>query len=431
MNPSKRLLVKLTNDQLIAVVYAMGHHYSINGFTMGRGKTILALALAIRCGGNTLVVCPPHLRLNWLYEIKNKTEGFTVSTAGKLKEVEALCKSNKKGDICIIPYTCLKDAGPLFQWADLVIADEAHYLKNQESDRGEQFDRHLYEQMPDRFIGLTGTPIQNGTIEWFSLLKLCSYNPKGTSGIGMEEITNKHQFGSKFCEVATKNFGGRRTKTYTGTTNLKKLEELELLKEGKYLATPPIKFNGDGLPSFTVKDVTLAELNNLELLKEFEAGACVGKDSKAKASAALNIVKLGVDYILGLIEGNVGPIVIFSDHIESTMLYAKLLGIPYITGAINQTLRERHIREFQEGKHRGIVGTIGAMGTGVTLTMACNVVISDPPWVPGSLAQAEARIHRIGQTRECVTHRLHSSLQSKHIYELLDKKNVDIQRATQ
>ena len=43
-----------------------------------------------------------------------------------------------------------------------------------------------------------------------------------------------------------------------------------------------------------------------------------------------------------------------------------------------------------------MIGTIGAMGTGLTLTAASTVIFLDSPWNRATKEQAEDRAHRIG-----------------------------------
>ncbi len=45
-----------------------------------------------------------------------------------------------------------------------------------------------------------------------------------------------------------------------------------------------------------------------------------------------------------------------------------------------------------------IIGTTGAMGTGITLTAGSTVIFLDSPWNRALKEQAEDRAHRIGTT---------------------------------
>ena len=57
------------------------------------------------------------------------------------------------------------------------------------------------------------------------------------------------------------------------------------------------------------------------------------------------------------------------------------------------------IEQFTNDKRSAIIcGTIGALGTGFTLTKATTVIFLDSPWTKGEKDQAEDRAHRIGAT---------------------------------
>lgn len=64
--------------------------------------------------------------------------------------------------------------------------------------------------------------------------------------------------------------------------------------------------------------------------------------------------------------------------------------------------RQHVIDEFQEGRLIGVGCTIQAGGVGVTLTRAATVLFVDLDWTPANNAQAEDRIHRIGQAADVV-----------------------------
>lgn len=69
----------------------------------------------------------------------------------------------------------------------------------------------------------------------------------------------------------------------------------------------------------------------------------------------------------------------------------------YITGATKADERMKEVERFQTDNNcKVIIGTIGAMGTGLTLTAAQNVIFLDSPWNMALKAQAEDRAHRIG-----------------------------------
>ena len=69
----------------------------------------------------------------------------------------------------------------------------------------------------------------------------------------------------------------------------------------------------------------------------------------------------------------------------------------YITGSVKSEDRMAEVERFQKDPNcKVIVGTIGAMGTGLTLTAASNVIFLDDPWNRPIKDQAEDRAHRIG-----------------------------------
>lgn len=96
----------------------------------------------------------------------------------------------------------------------------------------------------------------------------------------------------------------------------------------------------------------------------------------------------------------------------------------YITGATKADERMKEVERFQnDDKCRVIIGTIGAMGTGLTLTAAQNVIFLDSPWNMALKAQAEDRAHRIGTkgTVSVITLCCRDTIDER-IEELVEKK---------
>ena len=76
-----------------------------------------------------------------------------------------------------------------------------------------------------------------------------------------------------------------------------------------------------------------------------------------------------------------------------------------VHGGLPQEVREQNIAGFQSTpfKRAALFATIDSLKEGVTLHKANHVVLHDLSWVPSDVLQAEARVHRIGQTRGCTS----------------------------
>jgi SNF2 family DNA or RNA helicase len=95
--------------------------------------------------------------------------------------------------------------------------------------------------------------------------------------------------------------------------------------------------------------------------------------------------------------------IIFSNWTEVTSFARNMLAEfnpAYITGEnADPNYRQAEKDRFQNDPDcKVIIGTIGAMGTGLTLTAASTVIFLDRPWTMAAVEQAEDRAHRIGTT---------------------------------
>ena len=85
-----------------------------------------------------------------------------------------------------------------------------------------------------------------------------------------------------------------------------------------------------------------------------------------------------------------------------------------ITGETNADIRQELVDDFQNNaKVKFIIGTIGALGTGLTLTAGTVEIFLDEPWNMALKEQAVDRCHRIGQNNNIT------------IYTLLCKDTID------
>jgi SNF2 family DNA or RNA helicase len=92
---------------------------------------------------------------------------------------------------------------------ELIIMDEAHYIKNNSADRTKMVKK-VFKEIPEKLL-LTGTAIKSRPYEFFSLLNF----------LYPEEFSNAHYFGVKYCAGEKNNFGWN----YDGASNLDELFE--------------------------------------------------------------------------------------------------------------------------------------------------------------------------------------------------------------
>ena len=101
---------------------------------------------------------------------------------------------------------------------------------------------------------------------------------------------------------------------------------------------------------------------------------------------------------------------------------------PYNPAIITGETKDRVEQEQKfmiDDSCRVIVGTIGAMGTGLTLTAATTVIFLDEPWNKAIKDQAEDRAHRIGTTENVnIITLIAKDTIDERINEIVEKKGA-------
>ena len=360
---------------------------------MGLGKTLQAIEVIKRTGLKTLVVCPASLRLTWRAEL----EKFGTGTE----------------DVTIIGYSELTKLDSFIGF-DLIICDEVHYLKNLDALRTQAFHQLLWDNKPERFIGLTGTAIKNRIPEYYSILRL-AYATQRLPSI----LRDYWDFCRHFCNVTQFKVRGRMVTKFEGHRNV---EELKELRDRVYLRRKASDVLN--LPPILRKDIILNdEAIDHDLLQAWNS------NSKAFITYKKNSAKIKVPhtvkYVKDLLEAGEGPVLVYSDHVDPAEKIAeglKKYRVGVITGSTPMKVRHDLVTALQEGRLDVLSATIGALSEGVTLTRSQNLVFNDLSFVPGDIAQVEKRIHRIGQEGACTIHRMIWGKLDLHIGRELDKK---------
>lgn len=391
-----------------AVVFHMKHRYSLNCSEMGTGKSTMALATAKEKGVGVLVFAPPSLKRTWENEAKDLGVG-----------------------ISFIPYSLAHKVKPKdLAGYEFWIADECHYLKNPKAQRTHAFYSLLKERLPTYFIGLTGTPIKNRVPDFWTLLAFCSLDPRNSNGLKLTgDLKKYYAFCRYFCHTEIVHAYKRKIEKFSSIKE-DKIPEFKALLKDKFIRFKIEDVLKD-LPELTRKTVSLELKETPGLKEEFEKYTKGHKvDSTGKATSALLKAPHTAEYCNDLKEDGSGPLLIFSDHVQSAATIASSLKgrTVLITGATSMANRQLDVEKFQRGELDFLVATIGAMSVGVTLTAARHVVFNDLSWVPADNLQAEKRIHRIGQKSVSFAHYIDSTPTDAYIRQTLFDKITTISK---
>lgn len=436
--------------------YCLGGKGTILADEMGLGKTVQAIGVINAMQAqqpevplDVLIVAPAGLVLNWQRELQSwlwprLPNITTVSYHGANHHAE-----NPK------------------LW-DLLIVDEAQYIKNQQAQRSMAVK--TIAQQAKRVLLLTGTPIENGRpIELWPLLQIAAPQtwdpPAMRAGRLSPELKKSHPgegpafwaYAKRYCGLKKVTYGhpsgkdalGRRRRSksawdFSGATNLEELATrlrhscmVRRLKSDVLGELPPKRRQIIPVPSYTKDDDLLPELSEATYeqdLKRFRAMKVQFEDwSKRRHEQALAKVEFVAKHVDDLLD-NTAKVIVFCHHTDvASKLNAALFGHSpaMIVGSTTMKDREEAVYRFQnESECHVFIGTIGAAGTGITLTAANVVVFAELDPTPGRMSQAEDRAHRIGQKDfVLVQHLVSDGSLCARIAKILVKKQENIRVA--
>lgn len=414
--------------QLATLEYFERNPYSIGALDIGTGKTLVAIMTAVKFRKKTLIVCPTYLVKSWLDEIKKFTLGVRVSFLLHERDYYPLWDT----DICIITYSFLHKADILFEWAEIVHFEEAHYLKLMGNRRTDAAHRLVYENSIEMCYQLTGTPIENRVYEYYSLMSICNYNPihQGPTEF-LKRFPTYVEFACHFSNLQEFEVWNDKIKKKVLTQKFTGFKNVPELK--RYLKDIFIRFKIDDvidLPAGIDIPVIADYKDNPELLRAFEQfsseGELNGISSEIKKKAAISTAPFSADYALNLI-GQGFPTLVFSDHIESSQIIAKKLGVRSVDSTMKQKDRDELIGKFKAGEIDRLVGTTGVLGTGHNLQISTDSVINDLPWKPSAEDQLRGRTRRNGQKGTPRYHYIQGTIQFQKIRDMVNEKRKTVE----
>ena len=298
---------------------------------------------------------------------------------------------------------------------EMIAVDEFHKCKNPDAEQAKQI---LKIQAPIQ-IAMTGTPLMNAPLDLFMPLKWLGY-----------EKHSFYQFKMHHCNMG--GYGGYEVVGYknleelTDTLDTMMLRRLkddvldlpekiminEYVEMGKEQANIYAMAHSDIVSNLDKLKMANNPLAELIRLRQSTGNPNIISDvnESAKFDRMEELVEDAVE--------NGKKVVIFSNWTQITNPAFKRLSKKYrgvmITGETKDSDRQGLVDAFQnDDKVKFIIGTTGAMGTGLTLTAGTVEIFLDEPWNMALKEQAVDRCHRIGQKSNIT------------VYTLLCKDTID------
>ena len=421
--------------QIENIEYALNHNKWILGDEQGLGKSKAIIDYAViqkqeKGFKHCLIICGVNgLKYNWQNEIKTHSDEIAYilgqrknavkGIAERLEDIRNLDKINAY--FIITNIESLRNPAVITELnkrndIDMIVVDEIHKCANPTS----QQSKGLLKLSAEIKIAMTGTPLMNTPMDLYLPLKWLGY-----------EQNAFYSFRNHYAIMG--GFGGYQVMGYRNLDELQeklskvmirhRKEDVLDLPEKLYIDEYVEMNNAQAKIYFEIQKAIKDDIDRIkispdplgQLIRLRQATGYPGiLSSTVLDSAKLDrLIELADDAI-----GNGQKVVIFSNWTQMTDKINEVMSYKYkgiiITGQISTEQRALAINRFQnDDRYVYAVGTIGAMGTGITLTAGTVVIFVDEPWTKAAYDQAVDRCHRIGTT-ENIT-----------IYNLITKDTID------
>lgn len=394
--------------QIEAFNYGLERDELLIGDEQGLGKTKESIDITVarkkelcKC----LIVCGVNsVKYNWEAEIKTHSKEKCVMLDQKTMPLRVRALNDwLKGseyyaiiNIESLRNEAVQDAiylGIKDGFIGCIIVDEIHKAKNGNSQQGKAL-RMLKSPVK---IGLSGTPMNKAEDLWNIL-----------TWLGVEK-RSFYSFRSTYCIMG--GYGGYRVVGHKNLESLNaELNKVMLRRKKEEVLDLPPKIHSTEYVELTAKqqklyrDIKQGILEDMEnILQSVNPLSCTLRLRQLTGglftddNPKLERIK---DMLTEEIIPNGYKAIIFSQWEQIASLYNEALqeyNPVYIVGKVSPEDRQKEVERFQNDPSCKLaIGTIGAMGTGLTLNKASYVFFIDKLWNSGENAQAEDRAHRIG-----------------------------------
>lgn len=420
----KELVLKPHQYEIIEKIYDKDIKKHILAMDTGTGKTIVGLTLASLYEADkkrSLVICPPILINNaW---VGDNEDFFNMKMIPlDKKKIESNLFKRENG-IFITSYTMVMLYESYFKsckW-DMIILDESHKICNRTSKTsrtiigGWNKETKLMESglKCDRMYLLTGSMVPNNEQQIYQQIKACGYSYSWTKFKQAFFISPRPmmpyiiEFNEMMREQYNKLVSKYSTVVESDDTELSDIKKVfntikfNLSKEADDICQAIRK---DGIFEINKKQVPI-DYNITGIAKLRQVARGFVKDNEGIEHEISNIsYKMYEDFIE---RAEDRPFIVwycYSYEIEKLEKYTKK--IPYWTlrGGLSKSEQDRIISEFKKSKNGVLFIQYSVGKNGLTLTNCRDMLFFSLEDNAESWEQAQARIHRIGQTAEQVNY---------------------------
>ncbi|AMD22390.1 HGR051Cp [Eremothecium sinecaudum] len=400
-----------------------------------------------------IVVCPVTLIGNWKKEfIKwlplNKIGLLTLSNSNTpdkdRSDVRNFLRVQRTYQVLIIGYEKLLTVASELEKGknklDLLVCDEGHRLKNSSS----KILKCLSDLEIQRKVILTGTPIQNDLIEFYTIINFINPGILGSISTFKREyinpITRARDVKTKFNELIraqgesksqdlieiTKKFILRRTSSIISNYLPPKMDlvifcrptELQLdafhkILSGDHLNFQQLGFNSSlGLITLLKKICNSPNLitGDLYFQNNFKDQNSLTNISRSVNSGKLMVLISLLEHIQSDCDGE--KVIIISNYTQTLdiiqgLLISQNMTFVRLDGSTPSKERDSLVNIFNKSPSVfGFLLSAKSGGVGLNLIGASRLILFDNDWNPSVDLQAMSRIHRDGQKKPCYIYRL-------------------------
>lgn len=441
------------------------HSGFLLGDQPGLGKTLSVMNLALhrkltRKDKHCLVICCINTaKYNWYEDIIKHTNGeqipYLIGTRKNRKGVESIRGSKEKLDDLLtlkkygqkkngekLPYFLIINIeairykeGRKYPIADRIIelvnegkinmiaVDEIHKNCSPTSNQGKQVLK-IKKQTGKKleWIPMTGTPITKSPLDCFLPFRL----------IDAHDYSSFYLWSQNFCVYG--GFGGHEVIGYKNMPQLKSMVQDNMLRRLKkdVLDLPPkihiteyventpyqqrlyAQVRGDMLAQKGVLQASMNPLAQFIRLRQVNGYPEVIDKNLSPTSKDYLSKNAKMKRILEIIDLHVSQgekVVVYSNWVEPLRTLYRYVAKKYktccYTGTMSDADKEKNKRVFTTNpEYMVMLGTIGALGTSHTLTVAHVEIFFDEPWNATDKEQAEDRCHRISATEPLMIYTL-------------------------